>query len=188
MRAARPLTLAPPATATSASGRPAPCGSTAATSSRSPEPVTAAQVVAPMRPPAPNTATLIIAEGYRRHRRSAGPPGGSAEPHPRVERRVGDVDDGVHDDDEDRSEQHDGRHDGQVPVEQRVDRELAEAGEREDALGDDGTGKQRADVDPELGHHRGEGGAKPVAVDDRPPREALCPGRPDVVLPEGVEQ
>ena len=46
-------------------------GSTAATSSSSGSPSTARHTVAPMRPAAPNTATLIIGSAYRRRRAPA---------------------------------------------------------------------------------------------------------------------
>ena len=78
--------------------------------------------------------------------------GSLANPHPRIEQAVDDVDDGVRHDDEERRV-HDGRHDhGQVEVLERVVGQLADAGQAEDDLGQQrAAGDERAEVEAEAG-------------------------------------
>ena len=93
-----------------------------------------------------------------RHVRSGGahvPPSGQS--HARIERRVEDVDEQV-DDDEERHD-HQQVRDDHRPVEQvdRVDQQLAHAGPREHALGDDRKRDQRTELQADHGDDRESG-------------------------------
>lgn len=77
---------------------------------------------------------------------------------------------------------------GRSPLNRAEIEKLTEAGEPEDALGDDRPGEKGADIDAELRCDRRQGGAETVLVDDEPTGQPLCPRRPYVVLAKSVEQ
>src|SRR5258708_6542717 len=66
---------------------------------------------------------------------------------PRVDEEIGDIGEQVEEDIRGRGEQDDALHHGVVAIEHRVDDKLAEAGDREDLLGQDGAGEQLAELE-----------------------------------------
>src|SRR3954471_21994949 len=113
-------------------------------------------------PSTARTSPSSVRKETRRSRTSSS--GASANAHARIEEAVDDVDDRVRDDDEERRV-HDGRHDhGQVEVLERVVRQLADAGQPEDHLGEQGSaGHERAEVEPEQADERDHRVAQDVA-------------------------
>ncbi len=91
--------------------------------------------------------------------------------------RVGDVDDQVGDDDEERAEQHGALDHRQVAVEDRVVGEPPDAGDVEHGLGQDRAAEQHADVEAEHGDDRRDRRAHPVAQDHRAARAGPSPAR-----------
>ena len=102
---------------------------------------------------------------------------GSAEPDPRVDHRVQDVDDEVRDDDEEGGEQGHAKDDRQVLIADRVDGELAEAVEAERRLGQDGAAEQTTEVQPEDGDDRRQRRAQGVLRRSPCVRAGPWPGR-----------
>src|SRR6266508_4094634 len=107
---------------------------------------------------------------------------------PRVQVGVDDVDDQVHQGDGEGDDHGDGQDRRQVALEHRVDRPLADALEVEDRLGDHRASQQRAQVQADQVHHRGEAGAHAVLEDDLPLRQPFDPGGADVVLTHRLDQ
>ena len=71
------------------------------------------------------------------------------EPHARVEVGVGDVDEEVGDDEDDRDQHHDALHHREVAGGDRLQREEADAGPVEDQLDDEGAAEDEADLQPD---------------------------------------
>ena len=97
----------------------------------------------------------------------------SVQPHPGVEDRVEEVDDDVRDDDGGRGEQDDPDDDRKVLLVDRVDGGLAEPGRLKTCSVTTAPPSRVADVDAELGDHRGQRAAQGVPEDDPP--LAGCP-------------
>ena len=74
-----------------------------------------------------------------------------------------------------------------VAVEDGIDDEFAEAGDREDLFGEDGAGEQGAEFEGAEGDDRDEGVAQRVVEDDGPFAQAFGTGGADIVLFEGGE-
>src|SRR4051795_818423 len=109
-------------------------------------------------PSTARTSPSSVRKETRRSRTSSS--GASANAHARIEDAVDDVDDGVGHDDEERRV-HDRRHDhGQVEVLERVVGQLADPGEAEDDLREQGAaGHEGAEVETEEAHERDHRGA-----------------------------
>src|SRR5262252_7117001 len=142
----------------------------------------------------------VIAPGLRRRRDHASaqrPPLGalswiswdsswatdiSAQPDPRVQDRVRDVHDQVDDDEDDREEEDASLQHRVVTVEDRVLEPAADAGPREDGLGENGSREQEAGLEADDRRDRQHGVPEHVPGVDRVRREALGPRRAYVVL------
>src|SRR3954447_16734015 len=90
----------------------------------------------------------------------------SAQPHARVDDAVQQVDDQVHEDDEERGKQGDTEDHRQVIGADAVQRQLAQTVQVVDGLGEDRPAEQRAEVEAEDGDQRGQAGAQAVLGDD----------------------
>src|SRR5215213_6968221 len=110
------------------------------------------------------------------------------EPHPRVELRVGDVDQGVEKDDEEGAEHGDGDQRRQVEVPDRFGRVLADAVKVEQSLRENRPAADHgAEVEAEQGDDRDQRVSKDVPCPNLALRQALGPRRPHVVLVHRVE-
>src|SRR5215212_7429989 len=90
-----------------------------------------------------------------------------------VDDRVEQVHEQVDDDVRRRRHQHDSLDHRVVALEDRVDRQLAEAGQTEDPFGDDGAGDQRAELQADDRDDDDQAVAQGVHADDRPFVEPL---------------
>src|SRR3954447_6323856 len=90
----------------------------------------------------------------------------SAQPHARVDDAVQQVDDQVHDDDEERGEQGDTEDHRQVVGANAVQRQLAQTIQVVYGLGEDRAAEQRAEVEAEDGHQWSQAGTQAVLGDD----------------------
>ena len=133
-------------------------------------------------------AAVRRAPPFRRRHRGPARCDSTVTPHPRVEHGVQQVGDQVDEDERDADDQGEALHDGVVARRDRVVQRLADAGQREDRLGEDRPAEQGAERQPDDGDDREQGAAQGVAADDRELAEALGPGGADVVLTEHVEQ
>src|SRR4051812_19627241 len=113
---------------------------------------------------------------------------GLSEPDPRVQIRVGDVDERREDDDERRAVKRHAHQRRQVLLVDRLGRVVADPVDRVDRLGDDRpTAEHGGEVEPEQRHDRNERGAQRVLDEDLARRQPLCLGRPHEVLVDRVE-
>ena len=107
---------------------------------------------------------------------------------PGVEDGIDGIDHDIGDDDEGGGDQHDPLDDRQILAADGAHHVLPQSRQAEDGLRDDGAAEDAGQVDPELGHDRGDRGPERVAVDDPPLREPLGPSGADVVLPQDLEE
>src|SRR6185295_17196236 len=107
---------------------------------------------------------------------------------PRIDEPIEDVDEEIAEDEAHGDQQHDTLHERVVAGEDRVHHQAADAGQREDVLGDDGAADQRAELEPEHGDHRDQGVAQDVTAHHAPLRQALGARRAHVVLGERLQQ
>src|SRR5690625_61485 len=112
--------------------------------------------------------------------RATGAGASPAQPHARVQPGVGDVDQRVDDDEQYRDDEHAGFNDRVVAGVHSAHQQAAEAGPREDALGDDRAADHVAGLQRDLGDHRDGGVAQRVAPDDDAFTEPFGAGGPDV--------
>src|SRR4051812_3361394 len=113
---------------------------------------------------------------------------GLSEPDPRVQIRVGDIDERREDDDERRAVKRHAHQRRQVLLVDRLGRVVADPVDRVDRLGDDRpTAEHGGEVEPEQGHDRNERGAQRVLDQDLARRESLRLRRPYEVLVDRVE-
>jgi hypothetical protein len=113
---------------------------------------------------------------------------GAGEPEARVEDDIERVDGQVHEGDEQRDGQDHALEHRVVAVDDRVHRELADAGPGEDLLGDDRAPEQDAELHPEHSHGRDQRVAQRVADDDARLAQALAPRGADVVAAKLLEK
>src|SRR5579859_5616133 len=115
--------------------------------------------------------------------------GRSRRPHPRVEPRVGDVDERVREHDEERAVDHRGHDHRQIEVGQRLVGQEPDAVDREHDLGEQrAAADQDPEVQPEQADERDHRGAQRMPEQDAPLGQPLGPGGPDVVLVLYLEQ
>lgn len=85
---------------------------------------------------------------------------------PRIEERIEQVDEEIRRDHAERSHDDHANDHRKILVGDRLHRGIAEAGQSEDVLGDDGAAEQPADVDAELRDDRSQRGTERVSKDD----------------------
>src|ERR687895_173918 len=106
----------------------------------------------------------------------------SAHPDARVEEGVRDVDEQVHEHEDDRDEKDSALENRVVAVLDRLREPRAHAGDREDGLGEDRAGEEEPGLEPDDRDDREHRVAEDVAAVDAPRRHSLCAGRAHVVL------
>src|SRR6185437_4558605 len=94
-------------------------------------------------------------------------------PQPRIDQMVGNVGEQIENDEHGRRHQHDALNDGVIAVENRIDDELAEAGDGEDLLGEHRARQQRAEFERAERNHWRQGVAQRMLDDDAPLEQAL---------------
>ena len=108
-------------------------------------------------------------------------------PDPRVDEGVGDVDDQVDEDEDDRDEQNSALQDGVVPAPDRIDEPGAHPGKGEDRLGEHCSRQEQAGLEPDDGDDRQHRVPQHMPRVDLTRRKPLGAGDPDVVLVLHVE-
>src|SRR2546425_686935 len=109
-------------------------------------------------------------------------------PDPRIEERVGQIDDQVEPDDHRRHDQVHRLHHRVVQTRQRFEEEQAHAGETKDRLDDDGSPDIERRLQADQAHHGDQRVLERVAEHDRALGQAFRPGGTDVVLAEHLER
>src|SRR5688572_31582009 len=150
--------------------------------------VTNSGATSPTRAVSPTMASPTSASRLRQSRPSARWRVGSGEAEAGVEDDIERVDGEVHERDQQGDGQDHALEHRVVAVDDRVHRELAHAGPREDLLGDDRAPQQDAELHAEHGDGRDQGVADRVAHDNTELAQPLAPRRADVVASQLLQQ
>ncbi len=111
-----------------------------------------------------------------------------AQPHARIDQRVGDVGQDQPQDVQHRTEEHHGAHDGEVLRVDRVDGVTAKAGNSEERLHDEAAGEQQRDHDHDAGQDWNHGVLEHVTEQHAQFRQALGARGANVILADLLEK